>query len=486
MTEKEKMLKGIWYDANYDKTLSAERITAQDLCFEFNHTKPSDVKAKQIILKKLLPKMGKNVSILAPFYTDYGYNCIIGDETFINYSAYFMDGRPITIGKNCFIGPNCGIYTANHPFLAEERNMGLEKAEPVTIGDNVWIGGDVTILPNVTIGNNCVIGAGSVVTKNIPDNVIAAGNPCKVIRTITEKDSVLKNKEEKMIDLHMHSNISNDGDFSPEILVKMCADAGLKTAAIADHNSVRAVPTALNAGEKYEVKIIPAIELDCTHGEYNLHVLGYNIDYNDKIFDKIEKDILEQEINAGNKRMELVKKAGFFFDENKVRALSPDGTITGEMIAEIVLEDERNKNNPLIQDYLHGGKRSDNPYVNFYWDWCSKGKPAYVEIKYITLKEAVEIIHKTGGKAVLAHPNNNIGMNEKVFSEIISAGVQGVEAYSSYHSSEAVEFYVKMAEKYNVGITCGSDFHGKTKPSIKLGAISCNNREDEILSFILK
>lgn len=273
----------------------------------------------------------------------------------------------------------------------------------------------------------------------------------------------------KNIDLHIHSNISNDGDFSPAELMKMCSKAGIKTAALADHNSVRGVAEAIKEGEKFGVKVIPAIEIDCTYKEYNLHVLGYNIDYNNKIFEKIEKNVFEQELKAGDKRMALVKKAGIFFDEEKVRKLSYDGTITGEMIGEAAIEDERNRENPLITPYLEGGTRSNNPYVNFYWDWCSKGKPAYVPIKYITLKEAIDIIHKTGGKAVLAHPNNNIGMNEEIFKEIAAEGIEGVEVFSSYHSKENAEFFLKMAEKYNVSVTCGSDFHGKTKPAIKLG-----------------
>lgn len=273
----------------------------------------------------------------------------------------------------------------------------------------------------------------------------------------------------KNIDLHIHSNISNDGDFSPAELMKMCSKAGIKTAALADHNSVRGVAEAIKEGEKFGVKVIPAIEIDCTYKEYNLHVLGYNIDYNNKIFEKIEKNVFEQELKAGDKRMALVKEAGIFFDEEKVRKLSYDGTITGEMIGEAAIEDERNRENPLITPYLEGGTRSNNPYVNFYWDWCSKGKPAYVPIKYITLKEAIDIIHKTGGKAVLAHPNNNIGMNEEIFKEIAAEGIEGVEVFSSYHSKENAEFFLKMAEKYNVSVTCGSDFHGKTKPAIKLG-----------------
>lgn len=128
--------------------------------------------------------------ILPHFYTDYGSNCSIGAGTYINHGAYLMDCAKITLGEHCFIGPNCGIYTAIHPMLPQERNSGLELCKPITLGDNVWLGGNVTILPGVTIGEDTVIGAGSVVARDIPAGVVAVGNPCKVLRKITEKDSI--------------------------------------------------------------------------------------------------------------------------------------------------------------------------------------------------------------------------------------------------------------------------------------------------------
>ena len=190
MTEKEKLENGLWYDANNDAQLLKLREDADELCFQLNQTSPKDGQKKKTLIEKLLPMCGEKVTILTPFYTDYGCNCQIGSHTFFNHNAYLMDCAPITIGSYCFIGPNCGIYTAIHPLYPEDRNRGLEKAKPITIGDNVWIGGDVTILPGVTIGANTVIGAKSVVTKNIPAGVLAMGNPCRVVRDITEKDCI--------------------------------------------------------------------------------------------------------------------------------------------------------------------------------------------------------------------------------------------------------------------------------------------------------
>lgn len=190
MTEREKWEAGLWYDANYTPALCAEREKAEELYTEFNQTRPSEKAKRAELLRQLLPHMEEHVVILPHLYVDYGYHCFIGAGTYINHGAYLMDCAKITLGRHCFIGPNCGMYTAIHPMLPEEHNSGLETTAPITLGDNVWLGGDVTILPGVTIGSNTVIGAGSVVTKDIPSGVVAVGNPCKVLRPITEKDSI--------------------------------------------------------------------------------------------------------------------------------------------------------------------------------------------------------------------------------------------------------------------------------------------------------
>ncbi len=188
-TEKEKAREGILYDANNDAELLAERQAAADMTYELNRLRPSQVAEREAVIRRLLGRTGKNVSIVSPFFCDYGYNIEIGENFFMNMNCVILDGAKVTFGDNVFVAPGCGFYTAGHPLDAERRNAGLEYALPIRIGNNVWIGAQVCILPGVTIGDNSVIGAGSVVTKDIPSGVLAAGNPCRVIRPITEADA---------------------------------------------------------------------------------------------------------------------------------------------------------------------------------------------------------------------------------------------------------------------------------------------------------
>ena len=188
MTEKEKMLAHKMYDANYDEALLEERTKAKELCYDFNQCRPSDEAGQKAILKKLLGKTGKNFCITAPFWCDYGYNIELGENFYANHNLVILDGGKVTFGDNVFVAPDCGFHTAGHPIDFERRNQGLEYAYPITVGDNVWIGAGVQVMPGVTIGSNVVIGGGSVVVKDIPSNSVAVGNPCKVIRAITEAD----------------------------------------------------------------------------------------------------------------------------------------------------------------------------------------------------------------------------------------------------------------------------------------------------------
>ena len=188
MKEREKAQQGYLYDANYDKEIVEERTRCADLCYEFNLCRPSDTAKQQELLNRMLGSIKGNPVITAPFYCDYGFNITIGENFYTNRNVTILDGAKVTFGDNVFIAPNCVFSTAGHAIDSEQRAKGLEIARPITVGNNVWIGANVSVLPGVTIGSSSIIGAGSVVNKDIPEGVIAAGNPCKVIRKITEED----------------------------------------------------------------------------------------------------------------------------------------------------------------------------------------------------------------------------------------------------------------------------------------------------------
>ena len=187
MNQKERMLNNLPYKAWLDG-LSEERLENKKRIYRYNLLPPEQQEEQIALLKQILGKTGEHVHIETPFHCDYGYNIEVGENFFANYNFVVLDVGKVRIGENVQIAPNVSIYTAGHPVHPQSRNSGYEYGIDITIGNNVWIGGNACIMPGVTIGDNAVIGAGSIVTKDIPDNVIAAGNPCRVLRKITEAD----------------------------------------------------------------------------------------------------------------------------------------------------------------------------------------------------------------------------------------------------------------------------------------------------------
>lgn len=187
MNQKERMLAGLPYKAWKDG-LEEDRLECRRKVYKFNNLNPEQTEEADRLIREIFGKTGAQIHVEPPIRFDYGKNTEVGDNFFANFNTVILDVAKVTIGKNVMFAPNVSIYTAGHPVHPDSRNSGYEYGIPITIGDNVWMGGNSVVLPGVHIGNNVVIGAGSVVTKDIPDNVIAAGNPCRVIRAITEAD----------------------------------------------------------------------------------------------------------------------------------------------------------------------------------------------------------------------------------------------------------------------------------------------------------
>ena len=180
-----------------DEAVMEEQKVTRRLLREFNTTDPSDFQTLSQLLGKIIGGSHKNIMVMPPFYCDYGSHIEVGENFFANYNCTILDVAPVKIGDNVLFGPNVSLYTAGHPIHPVSRNSAYEYGISITIGDNVWLGGNVVVTPGVHIGNNVVIGAGSVVTKDIPDNMVAAGNPCRVIREITEEDKKYYYKNRK-------------------------------------------------------------------------------------------------------------------------------------------------------------------------------------------------------------------------------------------------------------------------------------------------
>ena len=198
MNEFEKMRNGYIFNTTLDP-LPEMFLKAHNLCTDYNHTYENDSARRREIISRLMPNCHESVFFQGPIFCDYGTNLYIGENTFVNYNFTALDSAIISVGSNVFIGPNVSLMTATHAMRWQERNQtknsdgsinDREYAKSITIGDNCWLASNVTVIGGVTIGEGCVIGAGSVVTKDIPANCFAAGNPCRVIREITEKDSI--------------------------------------------------------------------------------------------------------------------------------------------------------------------------------------------------------------------------------------------------------------------------------------------------------
>lgn len=281
------------------------------------------------------------------------------------------------------------------------------------------------------------------------------------------------------IDLHMHSAFSMDGQLSPEELVTGAAGSGLAAMALTDHNCVRGLAEARAAAERAGIIFVPGVEMDCHLNGKNLHLLGYGVDSGNPAFREIEEEILDQEQKSSGSRLQFFHSLGLVFDDDKVTSQNACGLAVVEDIAMAALEEPANGDSVLLAPYRPGGARGDNPYVNFYWDFASQGKPGYTRIRYRSFEEINRMILDQGGITVIAHPDITVGRNREAIGYMARCGLRGIEVYCSYHGPGEQEYYRETARSLGLAVTAGSDFHGKSKPSVVQGGTGAGEGQEQ-------
>lgn len=285
-------------------------------------------------------------------------------------------------------------------------------------------------------------------------------------------------------DLHLHSSVSIDGDISPRGLAELCRQQGVTLAALTDHNDVSGTAEFIWRSAQLGVRAVSGVELDCTHGSHPLHMLGYGIDIANPSLLQALQEVRDHMAAAGMQLMDTVAALGIAFDREEVLNLAGGNAICAETIAQSALHQPSNRTHPLIAPLLPGGALADQPLVNFYWSVCAPGKPAHVPFTTMTAAQAVSRLHEAGGIAVLAHPGASI-TDQAVLDDVLRLPIDGVEAFSSYHTTVQAASYAEQAKARHLLITGGSDFHGRIKPNIDLGAVDWLEHEPQARASFL-
>ncbi|KPK88822.1 MAG: hypothetical protein AMJ94_13985 [Deltaproteobacteria bacterium SM23_61] len=271
-----------------------------------------------------------------------------------------------------------------------------------------------------------------------------------------------------MIDLHIHTNASSDGQHSPREIFQMARGKGLRAIAFADHNSVKNVGEGVRLAEEFGIEFIPCLELNTLFNGLDLHLLAYFVDPQSLELQEWLEEIHHKKAEQARKRLERLNELGFFFTAKDLEAFSEGSLPTGVSFLKAILSHPENRRDPRLRPYIDGD-RSDSPYVNFYRDYLRGGKPAFVSMEDVSTPEAVRKIKGLGAISILAHPSDT---GEENIRALIRSGLEGLEAYSPYHTPEEQEAFRVFAENHGLLVTAGSDFHGKSvKPDVELGQV---------------
>lgn len=277
-----------------------------------------------------------------------------------------------------------------------------------------------------------------------------------------------------MIDLHIHTTASSDGQHTPREIFEMAKKIGLEAITFADHNTVAALDEGFRLSLEFGIEFIPAIEINTVYEELDLHLLAYYVDYKDPNFIAWLDEINEEKIEQGVKRFKRLREIGFVFDLEDVEKVSKGRIPSGSTFLRAILSRKENADDQRLRPYIDGD-RSDSPSLNFYLDYLRGGRPAYVPLTACDTVNGIKKIKTFGGIPILAHPSDT---PVEVIRNLIKEGLAGLEVYSSRHTPEESISFMELVEKYGIIYTAGSDFHGKLiKPNVELACIKYNNYE---------
>lgn len=271
-----------------------------------------------------------------------------------------------------------------------------------------------------------------------------------------------------MIDLHIHTNASSDGQHSPQEIFQMARQKGFRAISFADHNTVDNVEEGFRLSEEFGLEFFSCMELNTLHRGLDLHLLAYFIDHRSPALQSWLEEIHREKMEQAKKRMEKLNDLGFFFTEDDLQKYSDGRIPTGMSYLKAILSHPENRNDPRLRPYIDGN-RANSPYVNFYRDYLRGGKAAFVPMEDVATIPAIQKIKGIGGIPVLAHPSDT---GEENLIDLVENGLEGLEVYSPYHDPGEQESFRIFAESNGLLITAGSDFHGKkVKPDVEFGQV---------------
>ena len=274
------------------------------------------------------------------------------------------------------------------------------------------------------------------------------------------------------VDLHIHTVASGDGEFSPQAIIRFAKEKELESIAITDHDSVESVEEAIYLGEKCGIEVIPACEFSSRYQDTWLHVLGYFLDYKSSEISDWCANIAKNRLDNVDVQIDKLQEAGLYLDKEEFLKNNPQPMPI--CYGRALFEDIRNKNNKLLEPY----RDMDNRLVQFALDWLVSGRPYNVPQELPAVEDVINLIISNGGIPVLAHPAVTLGTSsDDLISKFLSLGIQGIEASTSWHQQEEQDYYLQFCQKKNILATCGSDFHGSSKPNIALGQVENNSND---------